>query len=357
MLGTISESNIKELYKYFLGYGKLDKNYAIIFVYNDTDNTDSLHRTECITPVEHRMIMDSFFQIAQYVYSFNSEENFIKAIDGLRIKHKYLLVYSMAQNVKGNGRRVLIPLICKYYNLINIGSNETSSFLSGDKKLMYELLSCISDIHFPNSIFCDSQSCSDIKTIISNMPDGKYMLKPNDESASIGVTLLEHNKDKSNKTFEDIKQYSCVYPSFCIQEFISGEEVEITLLNINNSFFCPGVCQIVYNSNSMYLDYDVISADAYDFTEYRKNQKDIISAALIAAQKLNFNVISRVDFRILNDKPYVIDIGANPTISTHSSANYEFRKIFGNESSIYHLLVMRALMENSLFKPSLNQSE
>ena len=354
MFSFIPENNIKELYNRFLNCEKLGTNYAVIFVFNDTDNADQIHSTECITPIEHRMIMSSFFQIAQYVYSFNSEDKFIKAIPTLKHKHKFLLVYSMAQNVKGNGRRALIPLICKYYNLINIGSNESSSFLSGDKKLMYELLCKIKELNFPNSIFYDSRSCVDIKTIVSNMSEGKYILKPNDESASIGVTLLEHNKVDVNMTIEILEQYSCCYPSFCIQEFIDGDEVEITLLNINNRFYCPGACKIIYENNSLFLDYDIIGAEAYDFVEYDKYKDNIINAALIVAKKLNFNVISRIDFKITEDKPYIIDIGANPTISRHSSSNYEFRKVFGSESSIYHILVMKALMDNNLFEPPLN---
>lgn len=354
MLGIISENSIKQIYNQFLNLEKLNINYAIIFVYNDIDNADQLHITECITPIEHKMIMDSFSQIAQYVYSFNSEDKFINSIHKLKRKHKFLLVYSMAQNVNGSGRRALIPLVCKYYNLINIGSDESSSFLSGDKKLMYELLKDTTELHLPISIYCDSQSNTDFKTIIRNMPNGKYILKPNNESASIGVTLLEHNNSNINKTIEEIEKYSNVYSSFVIQEFIGGDEVEITLLNINNSFYCPGVCQIIYENNSLYLDYDVVGADAYGFDEYENNNEDIIKSALIVAQKLNFNVISRIDFRIMKDVPYIIDIGANPTISTHSSANYVFRKAFDSESSIYHILVMKALIDNNLFEPSFN---
>lgn len=354
MSSIISDNNIKELYKCFLNREKLGINYAIIFVFNDTNNADKMHWTECITPIEYRMIMKSFFQISQYVYSFNSEDKFIKSIPSLKLKHKNILVYSMAQNVKGNGRRVLIPLICKYYNLINIGSNESSSFLSGDKKLMFNLLNNIKELHFPSSIYCDSQSNTGFKSIIRNLPNGKYILKPNDESASIGVTLLDYNNSYTNKAIEIIEEYSKIYSSFVIQELIDGDEVEITLLNVNNCFYCPGVCQIIYDKDSLYLDYDTIGADAYDFAEYEGNKEDIINAALIVAQKLNFNVISRIDFRIADDTPYIIGIGANPTISTHSSANYEFRKVFGSESSIYHILVMKSMMDNNLFEPPLN---
>ena len=145
---------VKTLCHEFYSCGKLNKNFAIVFVYNDCNNADDLHQSECITPNEHLMILSSFREIAEFVYSFNSEDSFIENIKLLKFKHKHLLVYSMAQNVNGIGRRALIPLICKYYNLINMGSNEYSSFLSGDKKLMHQLLHN-ENLNFPRTIFID----------------------------------------------------------------------------------------------------------------------------------------------------------------------------------------------------------
>lgn len=66
----ITNESIRLLCEDFYSHGKLGIEYAIIFVYNDTDNADDLHRTECISPIEYQMIM--WFVIAKtYMhYSF-----------------------------------------------------------------------------------------------------------------------------------------------------------------------------------------------------------------------------------------------------------------------------------------------
>lgn len=348
---------IKTLCNDFYSHGKLGKDYAIIFVYNDTANTDEVHKTECVYPIEQQMIEESFQKIAQFIYSFNSEIAFIKAIDQIRCKHSHLLVYSMAQNINGVGRRVLIPLLCKYYNILNIGSDEYASFLSGDKRLMQKLLEINPELHFPRTIYINQYNIKSIENIINQLPIGKYILKPIDESASIGVKPFELHSDNFTQIYADLLKYSEHHSYFFIQEYIDGYEVEVPLINIEQDYFCPGVCQIVFEDNMDYLDYDIVGLDSYGFIRYPYSATNIISSAVSVAKSLQFNCISRIDFRIMKNVPYIIDIGANPTISTHSSTNYLFRSLLGDESSVYHLLVIRSLMQAGLFKPSFNQAK
>ena len=357
MLNMITYDSIKLLCNDFYSHGKLGKDYAIIFVYNNTDNADDFHRTECVYPIEQQMIEQSFRKIAQFVYSFNSEIAFIKAIDQIKFNHTYLLVYSMAQNVDGVGRRALIPLLCKYYNIINVGSDEYASFLSGDKRLMHKLLENNSELHFPKTVYINKYNVKSIENMIHQIPVGRYIVKPIDESASIGVKLIELCSDNSKQIYADLLEYSENYSSFCIQEYIDGYEVEVPIIKIGQDYFCPGVCRIVFEDNINYLDYDTVGLDSYGFTRYPYSDAEIISDAVSVAKNLQFNCISRIDFRIMSDIPYIIDIGANPTISTHSSTNYLFKNLSGDESSVYHLLVIRALMQEGLFKPSFNQTK
>lgn len=354
----IACNSIKLLYDDFIySHGKLDKEYAIIFVYNDTDNADDLHKTECVFPIELQMIEQSFKKIAQCVYSFHSEIDFIKSVDQIKSKHRYILVYSMAQNVKGIGRRALVPLLCKYYNIINIGSDEYASFLSGDKKLMQKLLEKDSELHFPKTLYVNEYNAKSFADMLAQLPDGQYIVKPIDESASIGVRQFELCSENFNQIYTDLLEYSKNFHNYCIQEYIDGFEVEVPLIRMGQDYFCPGVCQIIFEDNINYLDYDTIGTDSYDFVCYPYSDSKLISDAVSVAKILQFNCISRIDFRVKNDIPYIIDIGANPTISTHSSTNYLFRNLLGNEYSIYHILVIRALMQAELFKPSFYQTK
>ena len=49
------------------------------------------------------MIISAFKKIAVHVYSIDGEESFINSIKSLKAIHKYVMVYSMAQDLTGNG--------------------------------------------------------------------------------------------------------------------------------------------------------------------------------------------------------------------------------------------------------------
>lgn len=181
------------------------------------------------------------------------------------------------------------------------------------------------------------------------------MLKPTAESASIGVKRIELNFHNYIDIYSELLNYAESFSSFCIQEYIDGYEVEVPLIKIGQDYFSPGACQIVFNGKTDYLDYDTVGLDSYDFTNYLNATHDIVATATSVAKTLQFDCISRIDFRIANDIPFIIDIGANPTISVHSSTNFLFRNLFKDEASVYHLLVIRSLMKEGLFKPSFNQ--
>ena len=55
--------------------------------------------------------------------------------------------------------------------------------------------------------------------------------------------------------------------------------------------------------------------------------------------------------------PFIIDIGANPTISTNSTTNYLFRYLFDYEKIVNHILVILSLIHMGLFKPTLNHTK
>ena len=133
---------IIKLYHLIKKQSKLNKEYGMIFVYNsDKTVRDKEHLSECILSAEKNMIESSFRKVFEYVYTIDGEESFINKIESIRKKHKYVLVYSMAQNIDGIGRRCLIPLLCDYYNLINISADFMASTFSDNKLLMFNILS------------------------------------------------------------------------------------------------------------------------------------------------------------------------------------------------------------------------
>lgn len=335
----------------------LPSKYAVVFVYNDEYLIeDEEHSSECITSIEKDMIINSFRKSAQCVYAINGEESFINTISLLKKKHKNIFVYSMAQNIFGIGRRSLIPLLCDYYKLNNIGSDFFSSTLGGDKELMYKLIDSFLHNNIPVTFYI--RESTDLEKTIKTIEDGIYILKPNDESASIGVKKIHISKANTKDILKQLTKYHERYSKFCIQEYIDGPEIEIPLLFLEHDYYCPGGVEIVNSNPSGYLDYDTVKMDDYSFKEYNGALlANIIRCSKNVAKILGFKTICRIDFRINNNIPYIIDIGANPTISFHSSTNYIFRKRFGSESVVYQFLLFIALSKTKLFEPPFDKTK
>jgi|GEM_PF-2722706 len=352
-----NNERIFELYNLISKSKLLSDEYAVVFVYNEENLIDDEeHSSECITSVEKDMIINSFRKSALYVYATNGEDVFIEMLSEIKEKHKYIFIYSMAQNITGVGRRSFIPLLCNYYKLNNIGSDFFASTLGGDKELMYKLISSHVSNNIPFTIYVSKST--NLKKLIERLTPGIYILKPNDESASIGIMKIKISTSNIDYILKQLSVYQKKYSRFCIQEYIDGPEIEIPLLFYEQEYYCPGCVEIINSSPSGYLDYDTVKMDEYSFREYTGSlSTELINCSKKVACALRFETICRIDFRIRNNIPYIIDIGANPTISYHSSTNYIFRKRFNSEAAVYQLLLFIGLYNAELLKPPFNKPE
>ena len=262
----------------------------------------------------------------------------------------------MAQNIAGIGRRSLVPLLCDYCKLNNIGSNFYASTLGGDKELMYTLIDPYVSSNIPFTVYVNETT--NLEQTLEKIESGTYILKPNDESASIGVEKIDISKENTTNILNGLTNYQKKHLRFCIQEYIDGPEIEVPLLFYEHKYYCPGCVEILNSSPSGYLDYDTVKMDDYSFKEYTGElSADLISCSKNVAKALGFDTICRIDFRIKNNTPYITDIGANPTISFHSSTNYIFRERFDNESAVYQLLLFIGLTKAKLFKPPFDETK
>lgn len=357
MIFTENTPKIFELYNMITHMKPLSEEYAVVFVYNEENLIeDEEHASECITSIEKNMIINSFRKSVQFVYSINGEDSFINMLPNIKKMHKYVFVYSMAQNITGVGRRSLVPLLCDYYKLNNIGSDFYPSTLGGDKELMYKLIDPYVNSRIPFTVYVNKSA--NLKEILNKIKPGIYILKPNDESASIGVKKIQILTANDRCTLKQLSAYQKKYSKFCIQEYIDGPEIEVPLLFYEQEYYCPGCVEIVNSNSSGFLDYDTVKMDNYTFKEYKSDlSADLINCSKIVARVLKFNTICRIDFRIKDNIPYIIDIGANPTISFHSSTNYIFREHFNDKSAVYQLLLFIGLNKIGLFKPSFDKAK
>ena len=341
-----------KLFEIIKQYPRLGDDYAIFFVYNSPRTMrDTRHLSECILEEELNMILTSFRKVALHVYAIDGEEEFIRSIPKYRKSFKNLLVYSMAQNLNGDGRRSLVPLLCDYYGLINIGANFISTVMGRSKDIMYSILKPKGFI-FPKTYYIYNDT--DVDIVFHFIRNGIWLLKPNNESSSIGMQVHDFSQYSDSTLRSLLTEYHKAYPVYCIQEFIDGEEVAVPILKIKTGYYCPGVSQVKFPQGKNYIDYDMVELETYSYFEYDGNLKEkMFEISANVAKTLKLTAMSRIDFRIRNNIPYIEDIGANPTISTNNGVNQLYCTYLRAEPDcVYAILVYAALIEHNLFKPT-----
>lgn len=344
-MNIISKEILKEAYKrkfdsIFL-YKKFLQSSCIIFVYNSTKSTaiDALHKSECIYDDEVALIEDSFHAFPNLkLISYSDEQSFIDAALTLKQHYKYVYVYSMAQNITGVGRRCLVPLLCDYYGFINISSNSRSSFLGGDKKLMFSLLN--DKIRMPNRIFLDK---FDKESIIHIRETSKELiLKPNSESASIGVEKIGTELPDSY-VFDLVVSSLLTYGTIILEEFVNGIEVECTVLPWQDGIYICEPIKIIKDTD--YLDYATVASDSYGFEIFNSpSAEEIKRQTATAYSLLGFDSLARFDYIVKDGTAYLFDITPNPTISSCSSANTAMHLIKDDDRAIYIALLLQKLL-------------
>lgn len=296
---------------------------------------------------------DEFNELFEMAYSLNipfdiftSELDFIKSIiDNIdKITNKNIVVYNSAQNGTGAGRKSLIPAFCNLLNLTHTGSDAYRVSLCRDKFAINSILKA-NNVKVPNSFLCNSNNISNL-----NLPQGKYLIKPLYESASIGITKQNIFTSK-NIPINYIKTLCLeLNQSVLLQEFINGYEFEIPVLRKNEDIlvFDPVILSLKGSTLFMgdnILDYDRIYNDDYMFSSLPKeifSYNDILKTiAANVANLLELNGLCRIDGRITIDGDYFItDVSTNPHFIKHSSVNYAFHKNNYTDSDIFKSILL-----------------
>ena len=296
---------------------------------------------------------DEFNQLFEMAYSLNipfdiftSELDFIKTIieKKEKIKNKNIIIYNSAQNGTGAGRKSLIPAFCNLFNLTHTGSDAYRVSLCRDKFAINSILKA-NNINVPNSFLCNGNTISDL-----TLTQGKYLIKPLYESASIGIT--NQNIFTSEHIPVDYIKSLCIElnQSMLIQEFIDGYEFEIPILRKGEDILIFDPVILSLKNHTLYmgddiLDYDRIYNDDYMFSnmpeELSSYKEPLKATAYNVANLLELNGLCRVDGRITKNGDYfVTDVSTNPHFIKHSSVTHAFHNNNYTDSDIFKSILL-----------------
>jgi len=155
----------------------------------------------------------------EYVF-VEADENFAENIK----KAKPDLVFNRAEGVRGDSRESHVPAILEMLDIPYVGSNVLTTAIGLNKAWTKKAL-VYHGVSTPNFFVC--QDLQEAEKINKGFP---YILKPNEEGSSIGITEenLVYNKTQLHtKLKQMIREYQ---QPILVEQFIEGREFSIGLL-------------------------------------------------------------------------------------------------------------------------------
>ncbi len=236
----------------------------------------------------------------------------------IRLKEEKIdLVFNLCNGIRGESRLSQLPAVLEYAGIPYTGSSPLGHALAYNKiyscKLFRE-----SGVPTPNFI-----SVSHVKELenidITNYP---VLVKPKDEGSSRGIhedSLVFNKEQLIKKLEEDLELYN---PPIMITEFIEGREFSVGVLGKDDNIEVLPILEVDFSNlpdhlNNIYsFEVKVHYGDKtlYHIPARIKDdiKKKIEGTAIKAYNTLEMQDYARVDVRLKDDIPYVLEINSLP---------------------------------------------
>jgi D-alanine--D-alanine ligase len=289
-------------------------------------------------------------QATGHEYAFvEADENFSENIK----KAKPDLVFNRAEGLRGDSRESHVPAILEMLDIPYVGSNVLTTAICLNKAWTKKVLS-YNGISTPK--FCVCKNLQEADKINEGFP---YILKPNEEGSSIGITeenLVQEKTQLSTKLKQMIQEYQ---QPILIEQFIEGREFStgllgrvgedpevLSILEIDFSNF-PEVGSVYGQRAKTVLD----SLDHYicpaQIPEKLKNILEKLSVNIWYA--LEAKDFARIDFRMNSEgKLFFLEINPLPGMDFDTEENdLSFYPYMAMKSGYTYDDLVRRLLESA----------
>lgn len=252
------------------------------------------------------------------------------------------IVFETSPQGIAKGKDALIPSFCDSVGFPHVGPDAASVLRCGNKYQWYCALKNNS-LPVPDTYLFTNHW--------ANIPPkkGKFILKLNEECASIGLTQNSvFYNDLNNMTAKAEELLKVFNEPLIAQQFISGYEVEVPVLSNKNTTLVLPPIGLKYGHkkllNDTFFNYDLIYDNGYGVYIFEEDNaalsEHIREITKSVVDILNLNGFFRIDYRVAADgKPYVIDINNDPTLNMEGSFQHSVNFLgFGKKELIAIIL-------------------
>lgn len=262
-------------------------------------------------------------------------------------------VYTSALNGSGPGRRALVPAFCAHFSLPTLNSDAYSCAINRQKFHVSRLLQTFG-IGVPQSwYFVPGRGWWDRNKPRIGQP---VVAKATYEGSSVGVDPEGVGPFSPNVEARIEFLAQALRQPITVQALIAGFELEVPLVNVRRQH-ALGVTALTIGGQSRLDDhvlmYDPGEEDQFEFSDTDGLSREWISTveqtAERAAEVLNFQGISRIDFRMnTRGEAFVTDVSSTPHLTPNNSVSFLFGRAGLRYRDIFNTLVGIAIERQRL---------
>lgn len=194
------------------------------------------------------------------------------------------------------------------------GCGVMSSAICMNKEYTKKILSTDKSIPLIKSVFIQAG-----EDPIEAVKPLKYplMIKPVSEGSSFGMTKVE----EESKLLDAVKLAQKYNPNVLIEEYLDGVFMTVGVLEDNGEAFATEILEI--RPKNEWYDYEAkytkgLSEFILPANVSKEKTEQIKKLAVKAHKMTNCSGVSRVDFHIVGDTPYILEINTSPGMTDTS---------------------------------------
>ena len=238
--------------------------------------------------------------------------------DIIKLKEKNIEIAFLTTHGK-YGEDGSIQGIFEWLKIPYTGSSVIASAVSMDKWLTKEIAK--SNVTFiPDSILLQKETKINLKEVWNKLSQkhGAVFLKPRDDGSSVNISKMK----TLSKLEEKIKTLDLDYSDYIIEEFISGKEITISIIEVQNKFKVLPILEL--KSKNEFYDYEAkYTKGLTEFILPAKLDKATVDKVSDLSLKIftaiGCNSFGRVDFIIdKNNNPYLLEVNSLPGMTDTS---------------------------------------
>ena len=264
-------------------------------------------------------------------------------------KEKVDLVFNLCNGIEGNDRLSQFPAVLEYAGIPYTGSSPLGHGLAYNK-IYSSILFEKANVATPD--FVSVYNTKELEDLDLNYP---VIVKPKDEGSSRGIheNSLVFNKEELTKIVEEnLKIYN---PPIMINEYIEGREFTVGILGNGKNLKVLPILEIDFSNLPQHLNniYSFEVKNYYgDETKYyipapldSKIKSRIEKTSVKAYNILGMKDYARVDIRLKNNVPYVLEINSLPGLMRGHSDITKMAKASGIKYEELIIAIVKNAME------------